>query len=73
MINVVSSNPFNLTPSQIRAFGRLDGLTAGSRLPAARLVGDAIDQGLDPRDAVNQVKAEHPRLFQPAWSGYLVR
>jgi hypothetical protein len=70
MINVVASNPFNLTPSQILAFGRLDGLTNGNRLPAAKLVGDAIDQGMKPQEAVAYVKAECPRLFVSGWSGY---
>jgi len=70
MINVVASNPFKLTPSQILAFGRLDGVTMGNRLPAARLVGDAIDQGMNPQQAVAQVKADHPRLFVSGWSGY---
>jgi hypothetical protein len=70
MINVVASNPFKLTPSQILAFGRLDGLTMGNRLPAARLVGDAIDLGMNPQQAVAQVKADNPRLFVSGWSGY---
>lgn len=70
MVNVVARNPFNLTPSQILAFGRLDGLTNGNRLPAAKLVGDAIDAGLEPRHAVSQVKADKPHLFQAGWTGY---
>jgi hypothetical protein len=70
MINVVVSNPFKLTPSQIFAFGRLDGLTNGNRLPAAKLVGDAIDRGLRPQQAVENVKAECPHLFVRGWAGY---
>jgi hypothetical protein len=70
MVNVVVRNPFNLTPSQILAFGRLCGLTNDSRLPAAKLVGDAIDQGFTPTQAVDQVRAVHPRFFVREWSGY---
>jgi hypothetical protein len=70
MINVVASNPFKLTPSQIFAFGRLDGITNGNRLPAAKLVGDAIDRGLKPQQAVEDVRAESPHLFVRGWTGY---
>jgi hypothetical protein len=70
MINVVASNPFNLTPSQILAFGRLCGLTNDSRLPAARLVGDELDRGSTPAQAVDHVRSTHPRLFLKSWTNY---
>jgi hypothetical protein len=70
MVNAVVRNPFNLTPSQILAFGRLCGLTNGSRLPAARLVGNAIDEGLTPTQAIDQVRAARPQLFFRQWSEY---
>lgn len=66
-VQVVAKNPFNLTPGQSRAFRSV---RARDLLGASRLVGELLDRGFEPDEAVARALLIRPKLFHsngPHW------